>query len=687
MKSGRHHHSILQKNSTLIKFNYTVSSIKKPLPTILVYSIILCQFMFNSLVGDDWPNSQIMKFVTWRYGKMDPPLFFHEIYYWVSNWAIGQGRFYPLSYLQQQIYFYFFGGTRLLNLAYGITFILLLLIWAKVIATFTKKSNIELLVGLFAIPLVRFRFDFEPHLGFSQISLWPLIWVGISIILYVKYLERKELRLAVFSSLLLLAALNHYEISITLLPLYLLIFLNSENFKQKQYRKTIASFIRSVKLHILVTGAYLAFVFGYLRPKAHPSGNYVIGFQLLKSLRTLIFQDLSVIPLTGMPIADIFKFPSSKNLVAILLLSFGLLFIVLNTKFAGFSTSVNKNKKVTNDTELKNENFGLLFFIYLIVAPGFIVALQPTQWQMIKFGHPYLGITFSEIGLIGLITILFERISEKNIPRNTRSKRNTQKTIAGYLGGFLLIYIPISFSTLSNNYRFIETTKNRDNISSTWSAVTKKPDLFHNVKNSDVFISTTTNDAYEINVADFYLKTHKRLAQFFLPQYLWSDYLECPNSNCKLDNIERRINETLPNSSRPKSTIIYWNGTKSSLDDYPTKVLKDGLIKTSSIWYFNIYQLTPNTGVAYLVKMTKDPIYAKVDLSTLRVAMVYSDVSERNLKPSLNGICLSDTPAEMIDIHTEFGARHIAIWNANQNLNFNKSKFIDPRQLSLSSCV
>lgn len=248
---------------------------------------------------------------------------------------------------------------------------------------------------------------------------------------------------------------------------------------------------------------------------------------------------------------------------------------------------------------------------------------------------------------------------------------------------FKIIMILLCLSTLLNNARVSESTKNRDNISATWEAITSDKDFLSTVKDKDLFISTTYNDSYQINVADFYLRSGIRLAAFLWPGYVWKDYDSCSDySKCKLTNPVGNITTWLTNISKGDSWLRFLSRTWRFTNDWPNEIrISNGLVE-SQFWYFNIYMITPDVGLAYLIPVVKmsdnllaNPNMAKVSLISLK--------EETTIKPSLFGNCMVPSTTSRL-VQTSYGKVTLSNWKIDESERV--LDLVDLRTISTGTC-
>lgn len=385
----------------------------------LLFTILFIQFPFHSRVGDDWPNSQLTKFMQWRYGEMTPKMFLTMVWKAIEEWMNGQGRFFPIAGLQGQLTLYLFKSDLSLAIFYGIFICTTIYCWMKILdKLFPDKSagTYFLLVSIF---MVRFRGNFDPHIGFAQLVIWSYFWVCISILFAIKSLENpKKTFHSVIAGLLYFTALCQYELSLIAFPVIIIILFI---FNKKNNKSNYRSFLMIVLPIFIATFGYLIFVFGYLRPRANPTGNYIAGFNFEKSSDIFLKTVFAVVPQLGLGIREIFLLPErASSLSLVVFLSIVFLFVI--TKY--FSSTVNhRNSKRLNShraLQISEELLPTKLMILLvfamsvfIIGPSLILSIQPNWWGYFKFGQTYLGIFYAEMGLSSIFAIFLSAINLK----------------------------------------------------------------------------------------------------------------------------------------------------------------------------------------------------------------------------------------------------------------------------------
>lgn len=265
--------------------------------------------------------------------------------------------------------------------------------------------------------------------------------------------------------------------------------------------------------------------------------------------------------------------------------------------------------------------------------------------------------------------------------KNYKKNRNSYKS---YFNGFSRVFITILIAiTILNNFRVSEGTRNRDNISATWEALTENRNFFVDVKNKDLFVSTTYNDAYQINVADFYQRTKIRLAAFVWPGYIWDDFESCTNyESCPLDGAVPKITDWLTNISKGESELRILMKQWKFDNDWTQYIRDGGALKDSNFWYFNIYMITDSVGLAYLIPLKKSARNLDVDIQKSKV-FTLSLNEPTDIKPSIFGYCM--TPLSGVKkISVRSKSAFAQTWVFPETLdNFGK---IDIRQVSTGTC-
>ena len=617
----------------------------------LLIIILSIQFFFNSRVGDDWPNSNTPSYIAWRYGKITLTTLWNEMSYWIAAWANGQGRFFPMAVIQTQLVFTFFQTQTSVRVFYDAVLITFALLWVSLIRRISKNpftASYFLIVLSFTI---QFRRDFEPHIGFAQLLIWSAIWLALSAHFLITALEATSNKSKTFYSslagLFFFVSVCQYELTFLMLPIFPLIALLNLRLRGPLNLRdlgVIRSILRFLIPVLAAAFAYAAIVFGYLRPKANPDGAYVTGFDLLNSSRVFGIQFIAAFPTMGHKFSETFKLPTNHAYGILAGVATFCFYIVLK-QLIQLKQASKIEEQLDKQSSLFKQTSLFLLGLYFVCVPSLMISLQPAWWSRLEFGSTYLGVLFGELGIAIAVASLLTRNDEKKIlsllPNiKKKNKGIYRESTFATSGMFKIVVIILVFTTLLSNFRMIEGTKNRDNLSASWAAITDEKTFFQDLNDRDFLFSTTFNDAYEINVANLYVRTGIRLGQVFYPPFVWPDYLECQQyETCKLDNIREKSAATLVNHARGVYAVAQLTRQKGFEGDWPSILSKPGALASSSFWYFNIFMMTQSIALAYLVPMVDDPQNA---LSIPSKAIVYTMVLDDSpvITPAFMGICL-----------------------------------------------
>jgi hypothetical protein len=611
--------------------------------------------LFNSRVGDDWPNANTPSYIIWRYGKITLTTLWNEMSYWIAAWANGQGRFFPMAVIQNQITFTLFRTQESVRIFYAVVFIAFVILWLRLIRRISKNKSTATYFLIALSFSIQFRKDFEPHIGFAQLLIWSAIWLALSAHSLISAFEARSTKArtaySYVAGLLFFMSVCQYELTFLMLPVFILIAVLNFRLNQKmEWRNTENTklILRLLSPILAAAFTYSILVFGYLRPKANPDGAYVSGFDWFNSSRSFLIQFIAAFPTAGHKFSETFKFPSSTAFVILCLISTLLVFAIVRKLLWMNVVTERDEGSLRDSTNFKH--YSLVFLgAYLISVPSLMISLQPVWWSRLEFGSTYLGVLFGELGFAIIVASFLTFVDEKRFLHTlaNRKKRNAPSSRSSTFatsGVFQLIIVFLVFTTFLSNFRMIESTKNRDNLSASWAALTHEKSFFGDLKDRDFLFSTTFNDAYEINVANIYERTGIRLGQIFYPPFVWPDYLECQDyANCKLDNVREKSATTLVNYARGNSGIAKLTQQKGFAGDWPSILSKSGALENSAFWYFNIFMMTESTALAYLVPMDDNPSnsLARPNEITLYTLIVKNSPV---ITPAFMGICLKEKP-------------------------------------------
>ena len=678
--------------------------IASKLSEILLFALVSVQFLFNSRVGDDWPNSNSPNYVAWRYGSLSLNTIWHEIQYWTTAWANGQGRFFPVAVGQAHLTFSIFQTQKSIRIFYALVFICLCLIWVNVIRKLSRNNTLVFYFILTLPICIQFRWDFEPHIGFAQLVIWALIWFGLSVLALLTALDAnskfKQLFFGFAAGVLYFMSLCQYELTFFLFPILICSFLTRYSLKELtefKLKHEISKIMVATLPTIALTMCYLWIVFIHLRPRAQADGAYVLGFDFLNSSRVFGFHLLSTIPFLSSIVKDGFGFPSNGKLTlaAVFMTATFLSLVTLGRKFL-------EQKNVYREfQDSRSRSVGGLMSITaltMIFTPAIMISFQSAWWDKINFGSSYLGIVIAEIGIAILIAQLltlfheftFKRIESLRIRKSASKRRKNishtnHQNLLTIAPKYLTVYAVCLLLTFSSNLKMTESTHNRDNISASWQALVESGKLTKELRDADFLLSTTFNDAYEINVAGLYKLSGVRLAQIMYPPYLWGDYLECTDFvSCPLVDLPIKAKSYLVNSSRAIFSVGEKTRDKGMEGDWPSTLLESEEIDKSKYYYFNIYMITPKQAVAYLGPLEELTTGALVNLRRLKFFTMNLEI-ENTLNPSFGDFCL-ENQGDSISVKTEWGKVEVESWRV-PSINLMKlNLFGDPRIIQTGTC-
>lgn len=402
----------------MIKFNRIIKTINmiKALwvSSIILWAIAIYPILRSSWAGDDWPNSQAPYWIEWRKGSLNLVLIIQEALYWSRAWALGQGRFYPLAYIEGRLQFSYLQQLWQYKLCQYLLLVLCGIVFALLVLRLSK-SNLLAIISLLSLSLTtQFRASFDPHLAFSSMVASMLIKVFLASIMinYVATNNKKikSLKLSYLSAGLYFAAMSTYEFAFLLFPLLLISYKLGidnnnnvkNNFKLSKWldhtlMKLLSRNFRPIFYSWLIYGVL---VFGVLRNIAKDiSGVYVLGLSV-KSIPVFFSQlptGLPFIKFSGIYFEKLFNNYISVVVLPLLIL---LIYVLRNRVI---------NLKVEN-AKHKVSRVPLLFVsILLICIPGAVLSLQVDWWSRYRVSNTYLGVMITEFGTALLLALIFER--------------------------------------------------------------------------------------------------------------------------------------------------------------------------------------------------------------------------------------------------------------------------------------
>lgn len=225
---------------------------------------------------------------------------------------------------------------------------------------------------------------------------------------------------------------------------------------------------------------------------------------------------------------------------------------------------------------------------------------------------------------------------KKKITRSTPTNLSINTAI--WNRRIIIIFGLILIVNFNHNWRVSGENTVRNFQYNSWQQLTKESNLFDKVKDSDIFISTNQNDAFETNAGSFYANSGIRLAYLFNTNSVFPDFSSCTlDSNCELSGVRQKTIATLPNLTR--GTFVPKLADKTRIDDWVGINSKKGALDKSTIWAFDMFLLTPTTYFSYLVPFLEDEVEARINFSRLKVIMITSN-PKIDFRPAIANICL-----------------------------------------------
>ena len=126
--------------------------------------VTLLPFLRSSWSGDDWPNSQTPYWIMWQYGNQTFSRVINEALFWNNQWIHGNGRFYPLAFIESRLFFSYFRAQWQYKLLQIFLLELALLLFSFWIWKISRNHVASLAFIFCSTFLLQGRLDFDPHL-------------------------------------------------------------------------------------------------------------------------------------------------------------------------------------------------------------------------------------------------------------------------------------------------------------------------------------------------------------------------------------------------------------------------------------------------------------------------------------------------------------------------------------------
>jgi hypothetical protein len=299
----------------------------------------------------------------------------------------------------------------------------------------------------------------------------------------------------------------------------------------------------------------------------------------------------------------------------------------------------------------------ILFSSTMILSPGFMMAMQPSWWNRANLKHTYLGVMITEFGTAVVLALIINQITNLSLQsvqiRKTKvKKRFSTKVISSSMRKHQILRrrVSIYFALIliinfNHNWRVSGENTGRNFQYDSWQHLTKTSKVFEDVKDSDIFISTNQNDAFETNAGSFFANTGIRLAYLFNTNSIFPNFSNCDlGSECALEGIRQKSIATLSNLTR--GTFVPRLADNSRIDDWVGINLRKGALEKNTIWAFDTFLLTPTTYFSYLVPFLNDEKQASVDFTKVKVVTITSNL-KNDFGPAIANVCLIQDGSEV----------------------------------------
>lgn len=404
------------------------SLVRVYLSVLFLWVFTTSKVMNSTWAGDDWPNSQTPYWVQWRFGEISFKNVWHEAMYWNNEWMNGQGRFYPLQWIESRFVFSYF--RELWQYKFVEMMILLVsgLLLAYLVYLISESHEVTVIFLLLLSVTIQFRRDFDPHLSYAFLvpSLLAKVFLSAIILFYAIKINSKRIKFcfSLLAGVIYFGAMSTYEYAFLLFPVLGITLLSSihKKFKSLNTQKSlgfkIKEYIKETWVFIPTFIAWVGYsilVFGILRRNATAiSGNYVLGVSW-SSVPVFFKQIFLPLPLNNFsPSLDLRYLEKPENLFLLLSVTF-VLFVFFYRSFSqSFYLSPTSKKDKQVNVKQESTFFGYSMGFFMLLSVGFMLSLQPAWWGVADTRHGYLGVLIQEYGftivLSYLITGYFNRL-------------------------------------------------------------------------------------------------------------------------------------------------------------------------------------------------------------------------------------------------------------------------------------
>jgi hypothetical protein len=428
------------KQSKLVSRVLSSSLVRIYLCVVFLWGFTSSKVLNSTWAGDDWPNSQTPYWVKWRFGEISISNIWNEAMYWNKEWMNGQGRFYPLQWIESRFVFSYFRELWQYKFFEMLVLLISGLLLAYLIFLISESHEVTVLFLLLLSITVQFRRDFDPHLSYAFLvpSLLVKVFLAAIIIFYSVKSESIKIKflLSFFAGIMYFGAMSTYEYAFLLFPVLGITLISGVHRKFKgsrgdsSFRIQTKSYIAESWVFIPTLVAWIGYsilVFGVLRKNATSiSGSYELGVSW-SSVPVFFKQVFLPLPLNNFnPVLDLSYLENPSNLFLLLIvarLSFVFFFRNFAQEFYLNSNQIKENKVLT----VQNSSvFGYLLGFVMLLSVGFMLSLQPAWWGVADTRHGYLGVLIQEYGFTIILAYLIRQYF-KNMKISSQNKKRSRK--------------------------------------------------------------------------------------------------------------------------------------------------------------------------------------------------------------------------------------------------------------------
>jgi len=444
---------------------------------------VLFPLLDTGLMSDDAYNSQIAGTII-TYGVT----LWERLWSEIVGWAVGAGRIYPLNYMYLYT-FYYFEPSVLLVKSITLSIICIdILLFSTIIRTLTRSRNLGYLCA-FLVPLFfQFRFWHDPILGFTFLMPLMCMFLFLSILLLLKYLEKKENSYLVYFIILYLVSMLTYEITYAFVFVYIPILFFRSNRKGSIKFVLIVLFLTFSHFFL---GKYI-YLDRLVTEGTSTYPGYNLNLDLIGVIHALYIQVTSALPLSwkfaNAPFHQKFYQIGVENLIAYA--AFATLFCTALFKFDRSSLDKQTLYKI------------ITFSFFALMAPALAMAVSGHQKELIDagFGYGYTPVFIQYFGACVLILFLLLFIKDRYSSPN-------HKRILFVL--FWLVVFSVGAITREENILVVEESNKFYKYPRVLLGDAIDRDLLNEVSEKDLILR---NERYPSDYYWFYsMKTNKKL--------------------------------------------------------------------------------------------------------------------------------------------------------------------------------